>query len=40
MKKYIELEIAVIFMEQTDIITTSFTENDDDIIIDAEDLWG
>ena len=40
MKKYIELEITVVALEQTDVITTSFTQKDDDIIIDADNLRG
>lgn len=40
MKKYIELVITVRVFRQIDIITTSFTKNDDDIIIDADELWG
>lgn len=40
MKEYIELKITVTMFEQTDVITTSLTNSDDDIIIDADQLWG
>lgn len=40
MKKYIELKIDVVVFMQDDIVKTSFTKDDDDIIIGEDQLFG
>ncbi len=40
MKDYVELKIEVVTFIQNDIITTSFTNNEDDIVIGEDQLFG
>ena len=40
MKDYVELKIEVVTFIQNDIVTTSFTNNEDDIVIGEDQLFG
>lgn len=40
MKDYVELKIEIVTFIQNDIVTTSFTNNEDDIVIGEDQLFG